>query len=504
MNVGCGSRVLTWRNAAARVLACVLFVGGTAHAGHAPIVPEPRTILLREGHPEHVVIGTRRGGYFVTQDAGSTWSWMCEAGVGYDEEEVYPGALLKNGTIVVSTGFGGLSVSPDGCGWSPWLPSEQPFVADVRVRPGEVEAVVALEARSDGNAFVNQLWQSIDDAKTWQPLGQPLAPDTQAVSLAVASDELFVATAGPAGAELLRSTDDAVSWQRTPITPELGATPRLVGALAGSVYAIVDFAQADGITTSGDRALVSRDHGATFTTLLAAAGDLSAWSLSSDGEQLVVGGHTDGIYSLASAAQAPPDASMSRLSTSSVHVLAWGPDGRLYAAGHEASDGFSVGVSDDGGRTFSPLFALCQVTGPLACPADSTVGTLCSSSGETGWGVRKEVASSDACPDTTSVGASNTPTTPPSDPVTSEPVADVSAPSTDATSTDKAAGCAISAPQRRGSFFFLLALAAAAGLRKRAGRDGRRRSRALREQRLRAPSCSTWVACSVRNAGQNR
>jgi len=47
-------------------------------------VPEPRSILLREDDPQHVVVGTRLGGYFVTTDAGATWSWMCEAGVGYE------------------------------------------------------------------------------------------------------------------------------------------------------------------------------------------------------------------------------------------------------------------------------------------------------------------------------------------------------------------------------------------------------------------------------------
>src|SRR5688572_1565496 len=116
------------RNRVLSACVCIALLAATAHAGHAPLVPEPRTILLREGHPEHVVVGTRQGGYFVTRDAGSTWSWICEAGVGYDEEEVYPGVLLGSGTLVVSTGFGGVSVSADGCGWSPWLPSEQPFV----------------------------------------------------------------------------------------------------------------------------------------------------------------------------------------------------------------------------------------------------------------------------------------------------------------------------------------------------------------------------------------
>src|SRR5688500_14694194 len=125
-------RALAGRKSALFAFTYIALHVSAAHAGHEPLVPEPRTILLREGHPEHVVVGTHRGGYFVTRDAGASWSWICEAGVGYDDEEVYPGALLQSGKLVVSTGFGGLAVSPDGCGWSPWLPSAQPFMADVR------------------------------------------------------------------------------------------------------------------------------------------------------------------------------------------------------------------------------------------------------------------------------------------------------------------------------------------------------------------------------------
>ena len=35
---------------------------------------------------------------------------MCEAAVGYADEEVYPGALLPSGKLVVSTGFGGIAI----------------------------------------------------------------------------------------------------------------------------------------------------------------------------------------------------------------------------------------------------------------------------------------------------------------------------------------------------------------------------------------------------------
>jgi hypothetical protein len=163
------------------------------------------------------------------------------------------------------------------------------------------------------------------------------------------------------------------------------------------VFVVADYAQAEGFTGPGDRALVSSDGGQTFSTLLEASGDLSSWSLSADGARLVVGGHDDGIYLLVDAENAVSGSVMTRVTSRGVHALAWGDAGRLFAAGHEASDGFSVGVSADDGSTFQPVFALCQVQGPLACPADSSVGTQCLSGGETGWDVRKEVADGEAC-----------------------------------------------------------------------------------------------------------
>jgi hypothetical protein len=394
-------RALTRQNSLC-VLTYIVLLTSTAHAGHAPLVPEPRTLLIRDGEPEHVVIGTRRGGYFITRDSGATWSWICEAGVGYDDEEVYPGAFLGNGTLVVSTGFGGLAVSQEGCGWSPWLPRERPFIADIRARRDLDHTVTALEgSHDDASGFVNQLWQSSDDARTWEMLGSAFAPDTQAVSLAVSDDgAVYVATSGPPGAELFRSEDSAQSWERALVTSEAGVVPRLIAASGGDaahVYLVLDGAQAEGVATPGDRVVMSVDGGRTFLPLLQAEGDLSASSLSPDGKRLVVGGHDDGIYLMVDADRAMASATLELVSPRRVHALAWGADQRLYAAGHEATDGFSVGVSHDHGRTFSPFFALCQVAGPLACPAGSSVGELCSTSGETGWDVRKEEADSSAC-----------------------------------------------------------------------------------------------------------
>jgi hypothetical protein len=394
------------RNGAFLIGASLALVAETAQAGHAPLVPEPRTILLRNGHPEHVVIGTRRGGYFVTRDAGATWSWICESGIGYDDEEVYPGALLESGTLVLSTGFGGVAISPDGCAWEPWLPSEQPFVADVRASG---DRVVALEARAAGEAFVNQLWQSTDDGVSWSALGEPFGPDSRAVSFSLTeSGEIYAASEDTSGAKLWHADAEGNGWSSASLTSEPAVTPRVVGARGTAadahVYVVLNRARVEGSNGPGDRVVIARDGGASVETALDALGELSAWSLSSGAERLVVGGHHDGIYLLDSAAVDP---ALVRVSGMSVHALAWADDGRLYAAGHEATDGFSVGVSEDSGQTFSALFALCQVSGPLACAAGTGVGDQCSSGGEMGWDVRKEVANPEACVDDDSQGPSN-------------------------------------------------------------------------------------------------
>jgi hypothetical protein len=329
---------------------------------------------------------------------------------------------------VVSTGFGGVASSADGCAFTPWLPSEQPFIADIRVRAGQSSSVVALEASADGASFVNRLWESTDDAATWQQLGAPFAATEQATSHAMDSDgDVFVGTSGPAGAALLRFDAKASPIDRVPLTEDAGARPRVVGVsgsgAAARVYVVLDYEQVEGLTTHGDVALLSVDGGSSFSPLLTSIGDLPAMALSADGKRLALGGEEDGIQLLDAADAATAEAPLVKVSELEAHALAWDGDGRLYAAGHEAEDGFAVGVSVDGGRTFESLFALCQVQGPLACAADTSVGAQCLATGETGWDVRKEVADSHAC-DTAQAGAANGASTPPDaegTPVTAAP-----------------------------------------------------------------------------------
>ncbi|MDL1949900.1 serine/threonine-protein kinase [Acidobacteria bacterium ACD] len=52
--------------------------------------------------------------------------------------------------------------------------------------------------------------------------------------------------------------------------------------------------------------------------------------------------------------------------------------GELWACTSQFDQGFELGRSSDGGKTFTPVMELAGITGPLECPAASTVGTVCS------------------------------------------------------------------------------------------------------------------------------
>jgi MYXO-CTERM domain-containing protein len=56
--------------------------------------------------------------------------------------------------------------------------------------------------------------------------------------------------------------------------------------------------------------------------------------------------------------------------------LTWTAQG-LYACANEFTDGFTLGLSSDQGKTFTPLMHLRDLCGPLACGAATSAGKTC-------------------------------------------------------------------------------------------------------------------------------
>jgi RNA polymerase sigma factor (sigma-70 family) len=354
----------------------VLCESSLASASHPPDIPRPQRILIAATDARQLAIGMRFGGYVLSRDGGASWFSVCPAAIGYDDTETYPGVLGADGSLVLSTGYGGIASSNDGCDWSQWLPAEPSFFADLKRAPEG--GLFALNSRANGERFTNEIWASTDGGRHFERHGNALPDDVLATSLLPSSsdgDRLYVAAVSAAGAELLRSDDRAATFQRSSMYDLRVGMPVLIGVVGPEpelLLALIDVAQFDGSNTGGDFVVVSYDSGRTWGLLFQAQGDLLGAALSSDG-RLALGGPDDGIWLL----RLDPRVMLEeRVSTLATRGLSWSA-GRLYSSALEAIDGFSLAVSDDEGKTFTPVLSLCDVHRALACAAGSGVTQAC-------------------------------------------------------------------------------------------------------------------------------
>jgi hypothetical protein len=136
-----------------------------------------------------------------------------------------------------------------------------------------------------------------------------------------------------------------------------------------------------------DRLMVSANGGETWTTPFEGQGDLLGFALSPDGATVLVGGPKDGLWS------APADTLVfEKISEIGVRCLTWTNDA-LYACGDEFRDGFVVGRSTDGGRSFTPVLHLNAPCGPLVCDPATGVSMIC----EDLWGATQLTINADGC-----------------------------------------------------------------------------------------------------------
>ena len=90
-----------------------------------------------------------------------------------------------------------------------------------------------------------------------------------------------------------------------------------------------------------------------------------------DGASIAIGGAADALR----IGPATGDA-FEVVGTVRPRCLTWTERG-IYACGTETDEGFTVGLSTDGGRTFEKLFSRLCLDGPLTCPDGSMVSELC-------------------------------------------------------------------------------------------------------------------------------
>ena len=361
----------------------VLVVGARAPSAWANgRYPLANQLVARPGDVSHLVARTTFG-LLRSDDAGATWTWVCEDALGMLDVAEDPSlALTGDGTTVIAYSQG-INVSHDGCSWTPavGIPAGR-FAVDVTVSAARPHDVLAIELSIDngsdasGGGYTLHLVASGDDGATWADVGDPL-PGFLGATVEVAAstpDRVYIsgkvlATNQPT---LARSDDGG----RTFTSVAIAGVASDAGVFIGGVDPVdpdVVYLRTSPTATAPGRVIVTRDGGATFVELVTIPGDVSGFALSADGTTLAVGGVESGLYVGTTArSDASSSAAFPPVGTVKPSCLTW-VGARLLACAKEAVDMFSIAASDDDGAHFTPLLHLADVT-PAECPASSSAG----------------------------------------------------------------------------------------------------------------------------------
>jgi MYXO-CTERM domain-containing protein len=355
--------------AACSAIAVTFLASGVASANGR--FPAAGQLVVDPSDPQHLVLRATFG-ILETSDGGTNWGWICEKAVGYTGVEDPAMGVTSDGSILAGI-FEGLSISHDrGCSWDfAKGPTDGQYTIDVAVEKQDPKRAVAITSTGVSGGFHVVLAETTDDGKTWAQAGADLPSDFLAQTVDVSpADAQRVYASGLAGPEYAgaveRSDDHGATWTRLPFD---------IGNNAGAYIAGVDPTDADRLYLRldgepGDALWMSTDGATTWKPIYASTSDMLGFALSPDGKKIAAGGPKDGLW-IASTS----DLVFEQVSTVDVKCLAWS-DAGLYACGDEFVDGFTIGVSKDDGKTFSPVYHLSHL-GILSCPAGTPQADIC-------------------------------------------------------------------------------------------------------------------------------
>ena len=340
--------------------------------------PAADQILLNPADPAHLVLRATFG-LLQSRDAGRSWTWICEAAVGYMGD---PAISVLGGGSLLAGFFGSVGVSADlGCNWGNLtLETRYQYAFDTTLDPADPARAWVLTVSVDGSRQVSLLSVDASGAIVEAlPVGDGFVPSTVEVA---PSDPNRIYVTGAIENEpslVLRSDDRGHNWQRFTFAA-YGSSPLFISAVdpldPNLLYARIDNQQdASRPTTQrqpSDHLLVSRDAGENWQTVFSLDGDLYGFALSPDGSRIATGGPELGLY-LASAQEL--DFEPAPAPVRGLRCLRWTEEG-LLACGQETLDGWTVGLSRDEGQSFEPLWHVTDLS-PLECSPTSSTGAVC-------------------------------------------------------------------------------------------------------------------------------
>jgi hypothetical protein len=355
-----------WRRGLiAALVVLTLFAAPEARANG--VFPSVSQLVIEPGAPSHLYLRTTFGVVF-SLDNGASWSWLCEDALGYTNT-LPPIAVLEGGALLVGVPTGVSHGSVAGCGFEPAHGIDS-NVVDLAVAKSGPPMVVALSI--DFVTHVAQVWESTDSGASFAPLGSAL-PYLQATTVDIAPSDpnvIYVSgmpSAGVPHGVLLRSRDHGASFETLEIPDSIGEGWPYIAAVApddpDTLY--VRLAGVPG------RLKVSHDGGETYSEPLTLDYELQGFALSPDGKSLLVSNPTAGTFRADTSSFA-----FEQIACFGVSCLKW-TGSTVFACGDQTSDGFTVGASADGGKSYARLLDFECIEPYAGCADGTPVGTIC-------------------------------------------------------------------------------------------------------------------------------
>ena len=350
-------------------LAALALSSGPAHANGR--FPSAGHVEVDPADPAHVVLRATYG-LVVSTDGGERWSWVCEEAMSFAGIWDPPIGITAGGALLVGLPDGLTVSTPDGCSFSRAGALEGRLVADLAVDKKNPARAVVLTSSPQGAGFDTRLFVTEDGGASFIDVEAVFPDNLRGLTVDLTPDPAIVYVSGVLGGAMpmgvvLRSADGGKTHAIEPLPGSDDTHGPFIGA--------VDPANPDKLYVrlegAPGRLFASADGAKSWEEIFVGEGALLGFSLSPEGNALVVGGEKDGIWRSPTATWAFEQ--VSRLHT---RCLRWA-DAGVYACTEEALDGFSVGLSVTAGSTFGVASRLADLCGPLACPAGSSVNLQC-------------------------------------------------------------------------------------------------------------------------------
>ena len=343
--------------------------------------PDEFSIHFPAAAPHRIYVGANFG-LLVSEDDGATWRYACEpwvtegssAALTQDNVSFYH--LTADGAAIIALSREVTRTEDNACTWPP---SSGVIIGkvvnDFFPDPNDATLVLAVVLDSSGSYVV----ASHDGGKTF--VDPPLYTSTGLITgleLSQSSPGVIYLTSVPfsgSGATLARSDDYGAHWAPVTMSMPAGSEPLIMAidpADANTVYLRV-------VSALNDSVVITTNAGQSFDTPLTITGQFSSFLRAGDGALYV--GTLDGTLYV----RAPGATTFTSHAAPHFRCLGQRPGtSRIFACGDMGIDGFSVGYSDDNGKTFQRMMSFTDLLGPLTC---TSVATNCASHWERIQGV---------------------------------------------------------------------------------------------------------------------